>query len=80
MCLSVFLSVCPSIFSEMVGPTLLKLGGRMQVDPIKIKFMFVWGPRSTRSGIRRVKGHVKFQVAPIGPKLVEKKPGHDGNM
>ena len=34
----------------------------------------------SRSRIPRVRGHVKFQVAPIGPKLGEKKPGHGGSM
>ena len=36
--------------------------------------------RPPRSGIPRVKGQVKFQLAPLGSKLGEKKPGCDGSM
>ncbi len=41
----------------------MKLGGWMQLGLGQCQFMFV-------RGIPRVKGHIKFQLAPIGSKLV----------
>ncbi len=34
--------VCPCIFSEMIGPVLMKLCGWMQLSLGKCQFMFVW--------------------------------------
>ena len=71
------LSVCPSIFLEMVGPTLMKLCEWVHLGLMQCHFMFVRGPKVKHP---RVKGQVTFQLAVIVSKLCEQKPGHGGSM